>query len=165
MNKAETLYSFYECPFGYWKIGYKNGEIVFLKAVQSIDTENQPCPLTDAVNAQLCEYLDGRRKSFDFPYRFKGTQFQIKVWQALCEIPYGKTASYKDIAVKIGSPNACRAVGSANRRNPIWVAVPCHRVIAKSGKLSGYEGGTEMKKALLEIEKNVLFLDGECTLG
>lgn len=156
----QRLYAYYESPFGFWKIGYEGGEIVFLKSAQSVDTENCPCPLTDSVNAQLCEYFDGKRRSFDFPYRLSGTPFQLRVWNALCEIPYGKTVSYEDVAIRIGKPKACRAVGNANNANSIWIAVPCHRVVAKNGGRGGYEGGEEMKKFLLETEKR-LFLDSD----
>ena len=98
------------------------------------------------------EYLKGHRVSFDFAYELIGTQFQLKVWNALCNIPYGKTCSYKDIAIAIGNPKACRAVGMANNKNPITIIVPCHRVIGSSGTLVGYAGGIEMKQFLIDLE-------------
>ena len=101
----------------------------------------------------MIEYLEGKRKVFDFPYEFHGTEFQKKVWKKLCDIPYGETRTYKDIAIAIGNPKACRAVGMSNNKNPITIAVPCHRVIGANGKLVGYAGGIEMKKKLLEIEE------------
>jgi len=89
---------------------------------------------------------------FDFKYDLQGTDFQKKVWHALEQIPYGETRSYKDIATAIGNAKASRAVGMANNRNPITIAVPCHRVIGSSGKLVGYAGGLEMKEKVLELE-------------
>lgn len=101
---------------------------------------------------QLKEYFAGKRKIFDFPYQLKGTDFQQKVWAALCEIPYGQTRTYKDIALAIGNPRACRAVGMANNKNPMSIVVPCHRVIGSNGKLVGYGSGLDMKQALLQLE-------------
>ncbi len=101
---------------------------------------------------QLTEYFEGSRKIFDVPLAAKGTDFQKQVWQALTQIPFGETWSYQDLANAIGNPKAVRAVGLANGKNPISVIVPCHRVIGKSGKLTGYAGGLERKKALLALE-------------
>lgn len=103
---------------------------------------------------QLNEYLDGKRKSFELPLAPKGTDFQKQVWDALLKIPYGKTASYKDIATAIGNKNACRAVGMANNKNPIMIIIPCHRVIGSNGNLTGYAGGLNIKKQLLDIEQS-----------
>ena len=102
---------------------------------------------------QLDEYFAGTRTEFAFPYRLNGTPFQEKVWEALRHIPYGETRTYKDIAIAIGHPKAFRAVGRANNANPIFIAIPCHRVIGADGSLVGYGGGLEMKKALLELER------------
>ena len=102
---------------------------------------------------QLGEYLDGKRKSFGIPLDLKGTSFQESVWKELQNIPYGGVVSYSDIANKIGRPKAVRAVGAANGANPVMIVVPCHRVVAKSGQLTGFRGGLEMKKALLALEK------------
>ena len=101
---------------------------------------------------QLTEYLKGERKTFDLPLNLKGTDFQKQVWMALCDIPYGETRSYKQIAEAIGNPKAVRAVGMANNRNPLLIVVPCHRVIGADGKLVGYAAGLDMKEFLLEIE-------------
>lgn len=112
----------------------------------------------DAVNEalkQLHEYFDGKRSVFDFEIRYiSGTEFQRKIWDILREIPYGETASYKDIAVMAGNPKATRAVGNANGKNPLMIVNPCHRVIASDGSIGGYFYGTEMKIMLLELEKN-----------
>ena len=102
---------------------------------------------------QLNEYFSGKRKVFDLPLEFIGTDFQKKVWQALLTIPHGKKLSYSELAAKIGSPKACRAVGLANSRNPISIVVPCHRVIGKNGRLTGFAGGLEVKDFLLNLEK------------
>jgi methylated-DNA-[protein]-cysteine S-methyltransferase len=104
---------------------------------------------------ELLEYLEGKRKSFDVPLAPKGTEFQMKVWKALQEIPYGETRTYKEIAEKTGNPKACRAVGLSNNRNPISVFIPCHRVIGSSGNLVGYAGGLEVKEYLLNLEKKI----------
>ncbi|MGL4346829.1 MAG: methylated-DNA--[protein]-cysteine S-methyltransferase [Chitinophagaceae bacterium] len=104
---------------------------------------------------QIKEYFSGRRTSFSLPlYLEDSTPFQKRVWQELLKIPYGTTVSYQHIAQKIGSPLACRAVGMANHCNKIPIIIPCHRVIAKNGKLSSYAGGLEKKKFLLTLEKN-----------
>lgn len=106
---------------------------------------------------ELSEYLQGRRRGFTIPYDVQGTPFQLAVWNALCEIPYGETLAYTDIAQHIQKPTAVRAVGAAIGANPILIIVPCHRVIAKNGALTGYRGGLEMKTKLLKLEQNDLF--------
>lgn len=102
---------------------------------------------------QLNEYFDKKRKTFDLPLNPKGTEFMLKVYNELLKIPYGETKCYKEIALSINNPNASRAVGMANNKNPIPIIIPCHRVIGKNGKLVGYGGGLEIKKFLLELEK------------
>jgi methylated-DNA-[protein]-cysteine S-methyltransferase len=111
-------------------------------------------PLLHSAVKQLEEYFVGKRKTFDLPLKWKGTAFQEKVWKALCEIPYGETVSYADIAEKIGHPKAVRAIGQANRANNLAIIVPCHRVIGKNKKLVGYAGNRiDVKEKLLELEK------------
>jgi methylated-DNA-[protein]-cysteine S-methyltransferase len=107
----------------------------------------------DAV-AQLEAYFAGDLMDFDLDLDLVGTQFQRRVWEALITIPYGETRSYGQIAQQIGSPGASRAVGLANGHNPIGIIVPCHRVIGANGSLTGYGGGLDRKKSLLEMEKN-----------
>ena len=111
--------------------------------------------LADA-RAQLTEYFAGERTVFDLPLRPTGTPFQLRVWDALLRIPYGETASYGEIARELGEPGhdhrLARAVGAANGRNPIAIVVPCHRVIGSAGSLTGYAGGLECKRALLDLE-------------
>ncbi len=106
----------------------------------------------DRAQRQLAEYFCGARKEFDLPILLEGTPFQKMVWDALREIPYGETVAYGEIARRIGRPRASRAVGMANHAKPISVIVPCHRVIGANGSLTGYGGGIERKRALLELE-------------
>jgi methylated-DNA-[protein]-cysteine S-methyltransferase len=102
---------------------------------------------------QLDDYFAGKRRDFDVPLAPSGTDFQLRVWAALREIPYGETWSYLELATKVGNPKACRAVGLANGRNPIAVIVPCHRVIGADGSLTGYGGGVDRKRLLLDLER------------
>ena len=143
----------YHSPVGDIQLDYDDGEVTALKNADADAKADAPNELTELVFRQLDEYFAGVRKTFDFPYRLHGTPFQEKVWEALRDIPYGETRSYKDIAEAIGHPKAFRAVGMANHANPIFIAIPCHRVIGSGGSLVGYGGGLEMKKALLELEK------------
>jgi len=105
---------------------------------------------------QLEAYFSGKLKSFEIKLSPEGTEFQKSVWKALCEIPYGETRTYKDIALSIGNPKAYRAVGLANNRNPIAIIVPCHRVIGSNGKLTGYACGLDVKEFLLKLEENTM---------
>jgi len=114
--------------------------------------ERSKAPFTD-VRIQLREYFVGERVTFDTPLAMDGTQFERRVWRALQEIPYGETVSYGELARHIGQPSAARAVGLANGRNPIAVIVPCHRVIGANGTLTGYGGGLERKRLLLDLER------------
>lgn len=102
--------------------------------------------------AELDEYFAGQRQSFDTPIAPRGTEFRMRVWRELTAIPYGRSASYAEIAAGIGQPRATRAVGGANHHNPIAIIVPCHRVVGKDGSLTGYGGGLERKTLLLELE-------------
>lgn len=118
------------------------------------DCKIEQTPLLLETAKQMDEYFSGDRSDFDLPLKPSGTPFQVKVWEALRLIPYGETCSYRDIAVKIGHPLACRAIGGANHRNPLWIVIPCHRVIGADGSLTGYGGGLEVKRALLKLEKD-----------
>lgn len=106
----------------------------------------------EAAVSELREYFEGQRKRFSIPLFMEGTAFQKEVWKRLCDIPYGETRSYGQLAEAIGKPAACRAVGMANGHNPISIVVPCHRVIGSDGSLTGYGGGLERKKFLLKLE-------------
>jgi methylated-DNA-[protein]-cysteine S-methyltransferase len=115
-------------------------------------------PLLDRLSEQLREYFAGERRAFDLPLSYSGTDFQQRVWSALLEIPYGQTWSYLDLAKRVGSAEAVRAVGQANGMNPIAIVIPCHRVINASGSLGGYGGGLPRKQHLLNLERgDVLF--------
>lgn len=118
----------------------------------------RPDPLLDRAELQLTQYFAGERREFDLPLANDGTEFQKKVWSELQRIPYGETASYGDIARRLGyEPGISRAVGAANGANPIPIVVPCHRVIGANGTLTGYAGGLERKKMLLDLEQPGLF--------
>jgi methylated-DNA-[protein]-cysteine S-methyltransferase len=110
-------------------------------------------PILIEAERQISEYFAGERIRFDLPLQLDGTEFQKKVWQALREIPFGKTKSYQDLARAVGSPEASRAVGAANGKNPLSIVVPCHRVVAANGALTGFAGGLETKAALLALEE------------
>jgi len=111
--------------------------------------------IPDVIEAtgQITEYLSGRRRGFDLPLDFKGTDFQVSVWQALQKIPYGRTWSYGQVARAVGRPKAARAVGRACGANPLPLVIPCHRVVGADGDLTGFGGGLEWKKWLLELEQ------------
>ncbi len=147
----------YNCPFAKIFIKYDNHALHYVGFTQN--NELVALHITEPDNTlikhtftQFNEYFAGKRKTFDLPYMLDGTEFQQSVWKALCSIPYGETRSYKDMAIAVGNPRGCRAVGLANNKNPISIIVPCHRVIASSGHLSGYGGGIKMKQALLDLE-------------
>lgn len=111
-------------------------------------------PVLELAGDELDEYFRGRRREFSVPYRLIGRSFQTKVWQELSRIPYGETISYGELARRIGSPRACRAVGQANNKNPLAIIIPCHRVIGKDGSLTGYASGLDKKAWLLDLERN-----------
>jgi O-6-methylguanine DNA methyltransferase len=121
------------------------------KEAKGFEFVNSPREL-QAYASELEEYFAGNRREFTFPLDLRGTEFQKACWRALLAIPYGETRSYADIARAVGKPNAFRAVGMANNRNPIAIVVPCHRVIASDGTLCGYGGGLDVKRKLLELE-------------
>ncbi len=152
MNK----YAFYNFKYGILKIAYNDINITYLKKVDNIDQINEFSSISDKAFTQIQEYLDKKRTNFDLPFEISGTKFQNKVWNELCNIPYGETRTYKDIAIAIKNPKAYRAVGMANNKNPLTIIVPCHRVIGTSGKLVGYAGGLEMKNSLLQLENEYI---------
>jgi methylated-DNA-[protein]-cysteine S-methyltransferase len=119
------------------------------KKVVSIGTKNSEL---ERAEKQLNEYFSGKRKSFDLSLSLDGTEFQKKVWNALMQIPYGETRSYKEVAEMIGSPKAHRAVGAAVKNNPIPIIIPCHRVIRSNGDIGEYSGGFDIKRKLLQLE-------------
>jgi methylated-DNA-[protein]-cysteine S-methyltransferase len=114
--------------------------------------EDSPVIMKETIR-QLDEYFSGKRKNFSLKVELKGTDFQKSIWNAMSKIPYGKTASYKDLAVMAGKPKAARAVGGACHRNPIGIVLPCHRVIGSDGSLTGFGSGLDLKEKLLNHEK------------
>lgn len=152
MRMAMTL----ESPIGTLWIVEEDGAIVRIDnraAFATRDADNgQSCTVLTEAIGQLKEYFAGERKDFTFPIRLDGTPFQKRVWEALRQIPYGETISYAALASAVGSSQAMRAVGNANGKNPVMIAVPCHRVIRKDGACGGYAGGVENKKILLDLE-------------
>lgn len=149
----ETAYL--KTPIGYAEfIGNENG----LASVTVFDEEKPidliPEVLEDAVY-QFTEYFEGKREAFDLKINPQGTDFQKRVWNALLEIPYSKTVSYLELSKTLGDVKAIRAVATANGKNPLWIIVPCHRVIGSNGDLTGYAGGLHRKKWLLDHENPV----------
>lgn len=149
-------FAIYESPFGPIRMDYEGEVLVRLRTVEPTVQTGERTELTDRAMEQLREYFSGQRKQFELPYELRGTEFQKKVWAALEAIPYGQTRSYREIAQAVGNPKAVRAVGAANGKNPMWVVVPCHRVIGADGGLTGYAGGVELKRALLELEQRTV---------
>jgi methylated-DNA-[protein]-cysteine S-methyltransferase len=144
--------AFIQSPLGITKIeGDENGIAVISVLSEGAATKKIPVALQEAVT-QLQEYFEGKRTEFTFKLNPKGTEFQQKVWQELLNIPFGKTTSYMDLSKKLGDVKAIRAVASANGKNPLWIVVPCHRVIGSDGSLTGYAGGLWRKRWLLEHE-------------
>lgn len=111
-------------------------------------------PVARELRAQLAQYFAGARRVFDLPIAPEGTAFQLRAWRELARIPYGATLSYGEQAARLGDRKLARAVGGANRANPIPIVIPCHRVIGRSGALTGFAGGTKIKRALLDLEAN-----------
>lgn len=148
---------YYETKLGTVGIAESDGRITHLffdgEAFPEKEYEKAETPVIKEAAKQLAEYLEGKRRTFDLPLAPAGSEFMLRVWKALQEIPYGETRSYKEIASAIGNSKACRAVGLANNRNPISVFIPCHRVIGANGSLVGYGGGLDKKAFLLELEK------------
>ena len=150
-----------DSPVGKLTLAGKDGRLMHLRMVDQTyepshdDWEPDDEAFPEAVG-QLEAYFTGERTEFDLPLHLVGTAFQRQVWEALLTIPYGETRSYGEIARQIGSPSAFRAVGLANGHNPIGIIVPCHRVIGSNGSLTGYGGGLDRKRALLELEKSRL---------
>jgi len=133
--------------------GDENGISEILISDKGIISEIIPTVLQEAVS-QLEDYFSKKRISFDFKINPKGTDFQQKVWKELCHIPFGKTVSYLELSKKLGDVKAIRAVAAANGKNPLWIVVPCHRVIGSDGSLTGYAGGLWRKQWLLEHENS-----------
>lgn len=146
---------FYTCPVGEIGIEANEEAVIHLYIKNDIcppDREVGMTPMIKEAKAQVDAYFAGKLREFDLPLAPSGTEFMKKVWQLLCQIPYGETRTYGQIAAQAGNPKAARAVGSANHNNPIPIIVPCHRVIGTNGKLVGFGGGLDMKRQLLMLE-------------
>lgn len=144
--------AFVQTPLGTAKLeGDEKGLAKIAVLDRDEKSESIPKCLEDAVN-QLKEYFDGTREDFALALQPEGTDFQKRVWNELCRIPYGKTISYLELSKRLGDTKAIRAVAAANGQNPLWIVVPCHRVIGSDGSLTGYAGGLHRKKWLLEHE-------------
>lgn len=138
---------------GIVRITEEQEAITHIALTDRCDTLSSPTPLLCEAERQITEYLNGTRQQMDFSIRMRGTPFQLRVWQALQQIPYGSTRSYGEVAALLGNPGASRAVGMACNKNPLLLIVPCHRVIGTNGKLIGFACGTEVKRQLLLLEK------------
>ena len=151
-------------PLGILEIAEENNTIIYIKFIEqfTIIKEDTSYYLSKCI-AQLNEYFDGKRNSFDLKLNPEGTDFQKEVWKELLKIPYGETRTYQQIANAIGDPGASRAVGNANNKNPIPIIIPCHRVLSSDGKLTGYAGGIQRKEWLLNHE--LRYSNAEMQLG
>ena len=150
MNFVTYFYS----PLGWIEIKASIDAVTSVIFCDERNDSRDDSPILSECVRQLSEYFDGSRKNFDLPVQQHGTDFQQSVWNSLTDIPFGKTVSYADIAKKINNPKSVRAVGAANGKNKVWIIIPCHRVIGSDGSLTGYAGGLERKKWLLEHEKS-----------
>lgn len=154
-------YRFVESPFGRALVAGDGESLRWLAFTRgrpkarsfSTWTEDDRDPLLREAERQLDAYFAGKRERFELPLDPQGTEFQKRVWTELVAIPYGETVSYSELARRLGRPRAFRAVGAANGQNPISVIIPCHRIVGKSGDLTGYGGGLDVKRSLLELER------------
>jgi len=153
-EKLKRKTAYYPGPFGVFAIETEEGVVTRLMVLKNDpETDGERTALSGEVMRQLKEYFEGTRRTFTVPVALSGTVFQKKVWGALLKIPYGSTLTYGELAKRTGSPGAARAIGSACGKNPLWILVPCHRVIGSKGNLAGYAGGLFMKEALLKLEE------------
>lgn len=145
---------FIDTPLGQMALAEEDGALIRLYLPGEGTPRLMPheTPLLREGREQLLAYLRGERKNFELPLAPRGTPFQCAVWEELRRIPYGTTCTYGELAARIGNPRAVRAVGQANHRNPLPIFIPCHRVIGANGALTGYAGGLELKRSLLELE-------------
>ena len=149
-------YIVFESLVGKIKVIEEDNKVIEIKFVKDEKNVNPKTEILRLAKKELVEYFCGKRKKFTFPFKVNGSEFALKVYKTLMEIPYGETCSYKHIARKIGNENSQRAVGGANNRNKLPILIPCHRVIGSDGKLVGYADGIEIKQKLLELERKNL---------
>lgn len=152
MNQSGCFVLYHSTPAGLLRLGADEKGICEVAFVAQKEAGGTDSDLLHRTARELDEYFAGLRRTFDLPLSVHGTPFQLRVWAALRQIPYGETRSYAEIAAMAGNPKACRAVGMANHRNPVSILVPCHRVINADGSLGGYGGGTDKKRFLLRLE-------------
>lgn len=145
--------TYYNSPVGLLEISGETDYITHIRPAKAKGNETPGWVLGKQCVQQLEEYFTKKRTQFNLALQPQGTEFQQAVWQALLQIPYGKSISYGELAKAIGNPKACRAVGGANNRNPIPIIIPCHRVLGANGSLTGYALGLDMKEFLLNLEK------------
>lgn len=143
-----------DTPVGYLEIISDGTALTGIRSVGSAAGEIFKDEITAEAERQLTEYFDKKRKRFELPLRLNGTDFQLRVWKALAEIPYGETRSYAETAAAAGDPKACRAAGNAVGKNPFLIVLSCHRVVASDGTLGGFSADINIKKYLLEFEKD-----------
>jgi len=151
-DRMDTIAGYFDSPMGLIKIcGNEHGitSLDFVHEKDQIELQNEI--IIEAI-LQLKEYFNGNRKEFNLPVFLEGTAFQIRVWEMLTTVKYGRTATYKDIASLVNNEKASRAIGGANNKNPVAIIIPCHRIIGSNGKLIGYAGGLDKKQWLLEHE-------------
>ena len=153
VTQNNSFVEYLDSKFGTLEVCADQDGVTSIHFVQDKSKTSKRCFFTQQAVEQLVEYFAGKRTQFDLRLNAQGTAFQHQVWKALSTIQYGKTCSYADIAKSINNPKAVRAVGAANGRNPLTIVVPCHRVIGKNGKLTGYAGGIERKQWLLDHEQ------------
>lgn len=152
-------YCYYQSPIGRLLLVGQDGALVelhFPNKVEQLQIPEEWREMPERFSQpllQLEQYFSGKRRTFDLSIVLQGTPFQKQVWEALSTIPFGRTSSYGEIARQIGKPKACRAVGMANRKNPIPIIIPCHRVIGQDGSLTGFGGGLAIKQQLLDLER------------
>ena len=149
-------YGWFQSPIGEIRLAESDGEICELFFCDRDDREINETAVLRAAFQQLEEYFAGARQKFDLPLQPQGTAFQQQVWKALLDVPFGQTAAYLDIALKLGDRKKIRAVGAANGRNPVSIIIPCHRIIGSNGNLIGYGGGLWRKEWLLKHEGALL---------
>jgi len=149
-------YSYYNSPVGIIEISASDHILSGVDFVKETGSDKESNSITESLRLQIHQYFIGERTEFKVDIEFGGTDFQNRVWKELTQIPFGQTITYKELAQRVDSSKAYRAVGNANNKNRYAIVVPCHRVIGSSGKLVGYAGGIDIKKFLIEHEKRVL---------
>lgn len=150
----KVIFAYYETALGLLEIGVSAESICILRFADAPRAPHAPSAVSNRAADEVREYLAGARRRFTVPVQLAGTAFRQACYRAAQRIPYGETRTYGQIAAEIGAPKAARAVGAAMAKNPVWLIVPCHRVLGANGSLTGYAGGLARKKRLLELEQS-----------